>query len=101
MATATRYFRYLNTNYNEILMSSLEYVKAHPNVKLFVTHAGLLSTIETIYHGVPILATPLGGDQNMNAQQMANEGFGLVVNFPDISEQTLTEKLTELLNNPK
>jgi hypothetical protein len=76
-------------------------ILAHPNVKLFVTHAGLLSTIETIYHGVPILTTPLGGDQNMNAQQMANEGFGLVVNFPDISEETLTEKLTELLNNPK
>ncbi|KAJ3631053.1 hypothetical protein MTP99_012208 [Tenebrio molitor] len=76
-------------------------ILAHPNVKLFVTHAGLLSTIETIYHGVPILTTPLGGDQNMNAQQMANEGFGLVVNFPDISEETLTEKLTELLNNAK
>ncbi|XP_063921359.1 UDP-glycosyltransferase UGT5-like isoform X1 [Zophobas morio] len=76
-------------------------ILAHPNVKLFMTHGGLLSTTETIYHGVPVLAIPIAGDQKLNAQRIVNEGFGLSLGYKEISEQTLTEKLDELLNNPK
>ena len=76
-------------------------ILAHPNVKLFITHGGLLSTTETIYHGVPVLAIPIAGDQKLNAQRIVNEGFGLSLGYKEISEQTLTEKLDELLNNPK
>ncbi|KAJ3642485.1 hypothetical protein Zmor_025265 [Zophobas morio] len=56
-------------------------ILAHPNVKLFITHGGLLSTTETIYHGVPVLAIPIAADQKLNAQRIVNED--------------------ELLNNPK
>ncbi|KAJ3642482.1 hypothetical protein Zmor_025265 [Zophobas morio] len=76
-------------------------ILAHPNVKLFITHGGLLSTTETIYHGVPVLAIPIAGDQKLNAHRIVNEGFGLSLGYKEISEQTLTEKLDELLNNPK
>ncbi|KAJ3642479.1 hypothetical protein Zmor_025262 [Zophobas morio] len=76
-------------------------ILAHPNVKLFITHGGLLSTTETIYHGVPVLAIPIMGDQKLNAESIVNEGFGLSLGYKEISEQTLTQKLDELLNNPK
>lgn len=76
-------------------------ILAHPNVKLFITHGGLLSTTETIYHGKPILALPIFGDQKMNAQQAVNNGFGLRLSFSALTEEDFSNSLNELLANPK
>lgn len=38
-------------------------ILAHPNVKLFVTHGGLLSCTEAILRGKPIVGIPIFGDQ--------------------------------------
>ncbi len=43
--------------------SKNENFAAHKNTKLFITHAGLLSTQESIYHGVPMLGIPIFADQ--------------------------------------
>ncbi|RZC32757.1 UDPGT and/or Glyco tran 28 C domain containing protein, partial [Asbolus verrucosus] len=74
-------------------------ILAHPNVKLFITHGGLLSITETIYHGVPVLAIPIFGDQKLNAHRIVNEGFGLSLSYKEITEEKLSEKLTQLLTN--
>ncbi|XP_063921673.1 UDP-glycosyltransferase UGT5-like [Zophobas morio] len=76
-------------------------ILAHPNIRLFITHGGLLSTTETVYHGVPVLAIPIFGDQKQNAQIAVNLGFGLSLSFEDVNEEALTRTIVELLNNPK
>lgn len=38
-------------------------VLAHPNTKLFMSHCGLLSTQESLWYGVPVLAFPVFADQ--------------------------------------
>ncbi|KAJ3626604.1 hypothetical protein MTP99_017086 [Tenebrio molitor] len=75
-------------------------VLAHPNLKLFITHGGLLSTTETIYHGVPALAIPIAGDQKLNARQMVNMGIGLTIGYQEITEEALSNKINQLLSNP-
>ncbi|CAG9809899.1 unnamed protein product [Chironomus riparius] len=74
---------------------------AHPNVKLFITHGGLLGTTEAIVEGVPILGIPIFGDQKMNMAKTIARGYGLQILVPEITEENLSNKINELLNNPK
>ncbi|KAK5645027.1 hypothetical protein RI129_006327 [Pyrocoelia pectoralis] len=73
----------------------------HPNVKLFITHGGLLSTMEAIYHGVPVVAIPFFGDQEMNAANAENCGYAVVVSYEELTENTLQTAVDEVLINPK
>ncbi|KAJ8954682.1 hypothetical protein NQ318_011374 [Aromia moschata] len=76
-------------------------ILAHPNVKVFITHGGLLSTTETVYHGVPVVAIPILGDQKMNAKGAEDNGYGIVLPFDELSEEKLTSFLDEIIENPK
>nr|CAI5824780.1 unnamed protein product [Callosobruchus analis] len=76
-------------------------ILAHPNIKVFWTHGGLLSTTETVYHGVPILATPIFGDQAMNAQRANDDGYALVLPFPEITEDRVNKMLDEIISEIK
>ncbi|KAJ8928786.1 hypothetical protein NQ314_018644 [Rhamnusium bicolor] len=76
-------------------------ILAHPNVKVFITHGGLLSTIETVYYGVPTIAMPIAGDQKMNAKIAQEGGFCIILPFQELSEERLSSLLEEILTNPK
>lgn len=74
---------------------------AHPNVKLFITHAGLLSTIEAVHNGVPLLAIPVFVDQPINAATAVQNGYALQLDYvdPDFSERKIAYLIRELLQN--
>lgn len=76
-------------------------ILAHPNIKLFITHGGLLSLTEAIYHKVPLLAIPIYADQKSNSRHIKDEGIGLYLDYQDLSETTLTKKINQMLNNSK
>lgn len=76
-------------------------IMAHPNVKLFITHGGLLGTTEALIEGVPVLGLPIFGDQKMNMAKAVIREYGLQVYFNDITEENLDQALNELINNPK
>ncbi|ODM91121.1 UDP-glucuronosyltransferase 3A1 [Orchesella cincta] len=56
----------------------------HPNIRLFITHGGLLSTQESIYHGVPVLGIPVFADQDLNVMQAERGGYAKTVEIVDI-----------------
>lgn len=41
----------------------IKIVLGHPNVRAFVTHGGLLGSSEAAHCGVPVIVTPMYGDQ--------------------------------------
>ncbi|KAH8263756.1 hypothetical protein KR044_013416, partial [Drosophila immigrans] len=75
-------------------------ILAHPNTKLFITHAGKGGVAEAQYHGVPMLALPVFGDQPGNAQQMVNAGFGISMDLLKLTEESLEKGIDEVINNP-
>nr|QIK00372.1 UDP-glycosyltransferase [Xylotrechus quadripes] len=74
---------------------------AHPNVIAFISHVGLLGTIEAVYHGVPVLGLPVYWDQVKNIEDAVQKGFGLKIPFTELNEENFGLALNELVNNPK
>ncbi|XP_022209988.2 UDP-glucosyltransferase 2 [Drosophila obscura] len=75
-------------------------ILAHPNVKLFITHGGLLSTIESIYFGKPVLGLPVFYDQHLNVQRAKQAGYGLAADLWRSNSTELQSLIRELLDNP-
>lgn len=76
-------------------------ILAHRNVKVFITHGGLLGSTEAIYHGVPVIGIPIFGDQELNMARAVHAGYGLTVNYRNLTQDALTWALKEVLGNEK
>ncbi|XP_016932664.3 UDP-glycosyltransferase UGT5 [Drosophila suzukii] len=76
-------------------------ILAHPNITLFITHAGKGGVTEAQYHGKPMLALPVFGDQPANADAMVKQGFGLQQSLLTLEEDSFLRNIQELLENPK
>lgn len=76
-------------------------ILAHPNVKLFITHGGLLSSTEAVYHGVPIIGIPVFGDQFLNMARAQYNGYGIKIAYNNLTETSISWALEEMLTNSK
>nr|CAD7461358.1 unnamed protein product [Timema tahoe] len=74
-------------------------ILGHPNIRLFMTHGGLLSTQEAIYNGVPLVGIPIFADQKVNVLKSEESGFAKMVDFQNITEASLYLVLNEVLSN--
>uniref|UniRef100_A0A1B6CLI6 UDP-glucuronosyltransferase n=2 Tax=Clastoptera arizonana TaxID=38151 RepID=A0A1B6CLI6_9HEMI len=74
-------------------------VLAHPNVKVFISHGGFLSIIESVHHGVPMIIIPLFSDQWKNSRQAEAAGFGLTLDFDNITRTSLIWAVNEVITN--
>jgi glucuronosyltransferase len=74
---------------------------AHPNIRLFITHGGQMSSIEAITRGVPLLAIPVYADQKLNMAKAVLGGYGLQIDFNNITTETLIWAIQEAIESPK
>ncbi|XP_055623109.1 uncharacterized protein LOC129766561 [Toxorhynchites rutilus septentrionalis] len=73
---------------------------AHPNIMLFITHSGLLSTQETIWNGVPVIGVPLFADQFRNINYCTSIGVGKRLSIQTLTAEELSETIKEVITNP-
>ena len=62
---------------------------AHPNLRVFVTHGGLLSLQEALYHKVPLVGIPLGNDQKPNLLRAEARGYAVLLDWRTLSTDML------------
>ncbi|KAK9882638.1 hypothetical protein WA026_022508 [Henosepilachna vigintioctopunctata] len=74
---------------------------AHKNLKLFITHGGLFSVLEAVYHAVPILALPVFADQYTNSKRAAANGYAKFIPFREIDEENFDSYVNDMLQNHK
>ncbi|EDW03361.1 GH10546 [Drosophila grimshawi] len=73
-------------------------ILCHPNVKVFMTHAGLMGSTEAAYCGVPVVATPMYGDQFLNAAALVQRRMGVLLHYEDINENTVMRAIRRALD---
>lgn len=72
-------------------------ILAHPNVKLFITHGGLLSLTEAVYYGVPVVGFAIFADQRYNLVKAVEGGYGQLIDFDNVTEASLGWAVNEIL----
>lgn len=76
-------------------------ILAHPNVKLFISHCGAFGTHEAINYGVPIMGMPFFGDQRRNIEAYAQSGWALLLEYTNVTENSLRWALSTLLDDKR
>jgi MGT family glycosyltransferase len=61
---------------NVVVREFVEHATVLPDCDVMVTHAGLGSVAAALSRGVPLVCTPIGRDQHLNAQRVVSVGAG-------------------------
>jgi len=73
---------------------------ADPRVKVFISHGGFNSVIESVYHRKPLIIFPIFSDQPKNAAAAVSKGFGIRMDIGNFSSETLLSNIDKLLYDP-
>lgn len=73
----------------------------HPQIKAFVYHCGMNGVWEAVYHGVPVVAVPLFGDQYDNAERIVSRGMGVKVDIATLTSDQLADAIKTVVSNPR
>ncbi|XP_014236385.2 UDP-glucuronosyltransferase 2C1 [Trichogramma pretiosum] len=74
-------------------------VLKHKNVKLFITHGGLMGSQEALYYGVPMIGIPLFGDQPINVDKFVQMKMSVKIEFDNLTSSSLDWALNEMFTN--
>ncbi|XP_017775676.1 PREDICTED: 2-hydroxyacylsphingosine 1-beta-galactosyltransferase-like [Nicrophorus vespilloides] len=76
-------------------------ILGHPKIKAFVTHGGLLSMFETVYHGVPIVTMPVFCDHDSNAAKAEVDGYALKLELSTLTAESLLWSIKKVIHDGK
>uniref|UniRef100_A0A0A9WC55 UDP-glucuronosyltransferase 2B31 n=2 Tax=Lygus hesperus TaxID=30085 RepID=A0A0A9WC55_LYGHE len=73
----------------------------HKNTRVFVTHGGLQSTIETTDSGVPTVGIPIFADQLKNVEFLVHIGSCVKLDKSNLTKDSLYWAINEVAGNPR
>ncbi|XP_076274571.1 UDP-glycosyltransferase family 50 member B3 isoform X2 [Rhynchophorus ferrugineus] len=76
-------------------------ILGHPKIKAFVTHGGLLSMFETVYHGVPIVTLPVFCDHDSNAVKAETDGYALKLDLFTLTPEILLRAIKTVIRDTR
>jgi len=68
---------------------------------LFITHGGLMGTLESIHSSVPMLGLPLFADQTSNIEMYMSLGIAEKLEWTSMSADTVHAKINSMVSNPR
>ncbi|CAL8328387.1 unnamed protein product [Merluccius merluccius] len=71
----------------------------HGNTRAFLSHGGLNSIYEAMYHGVPVVGVPLFGDHYDTMTRVAAKGMGVMLHWKSMTEDELHAALTSVITD--
>ncbi|XP_065059184.1 UDP-glucuronosyltransferase 1-6-like [Rhopilema esculentum] len=76
-----------------------QHLLQHKKTKLFVTHCGLNSLYEALYHNTQVLCVPLFGEQFDSAGRVVSRNIGKAMRLKDLNTETLQDAVYDLTHN--
>ena len=76
-------------------------ILGHSSAKVFVTHGGVNSYQESVYHGVPMVVVPMVGEQPRQANLVQYKELGVAIEWKSINadDKVLQNAINKVLNN--
>ena len=71
----------------------------HSNTVAFVSHCGVSSVQEAVYHVVPVFALPLFLDQGHQASKLVQNGMASKMDIHQATSESLSMAISELITN--
>jgi glucuronosyltransferase len=72
----------------------------HKNLKVFITQGGLLSSMEALNYGKPMLGIPFYNDHKLNMARAESQGYGLTIDYDTLNEDSLRAAIETIFNDP-
>ena len=66
---------------------------------VFLTHGGMNSTMEALYYGVPMVAVPQMGEQEVTAHRLEQLGLGRFIDRDAVTPELLAQAVTEVMES--
>jgi hypothetical protein len=73
----------------------------HAKCKGFITHGGLNSVVEAMWHGVPIVGLPLFDDHRDNVLRATARDAGIVMNKNLVNKENVVKAVKKITNDDK
>jgi zeaxanthin glucosyltransferase len=85
---------------NTIVVRSAPQIELLKRAALCITHAGLNTVLESLAHGVPMVAIPIGYDQPGTAARVAHHGTGEFIELDELTTNRLRGLIEKVLQDP-